>query len=158
MKTKRSVFTIAVVAAIALQGCAHSSTEQKVDRKLSDETSIKTHSDLREETDNVLKSTPGLSDDQRVKLAALRDSTRTRLDALYAQSLKLRSVLIKDLITTNYNEDEVELIKSRIKTVEDKRLSLIFDAVEQANLILGHLVLTNRQVIMDGFFEGHGKE
>jgi hypothetical protein len=130
-----------------LQGCAHSALEKHVDQEVTQESAVKNNADLRAEADQLIETAPGLSADQRARLSALRNTTRAQTDEMWAQSLKLRSVLIKDLITTNYNEDEVELIKQRIRNLEDKRLSLMFSAVERANTILGRQAMANPRLI-----------
>ncbi|MDR3608576.1 MAG: hypothetical protein P4M08_14530 [Oligoflexia bacterium] len=150
MKNKKLVLLVAIGSAlgIQLQGCATSALDKKVDAEVAQE-DVKTHAELRTESGQLIESTPGLTADQRVKLVALRDATRADLDSLYSQSLKLRAVLIKDLITTNYNEDEVELIKKRIKDNENKRLTVTFNAVEQANKILGRDAQSHRKLVED---------
>jgi hypothetical protein len=155
MKDKKCAIAAAVVLALIAQGCASSALNRKIDNEMAQETSIKTHADLRNETGQLIQTAPGLTAEQRSKLATLRDSTRAQLDTMWMQSLKLRSLLLKDLVSANYDVDEVELIKRRIRDLESKRLTVTFDAVEQANQILGHETYESRQRIMDAFFEGH---
>jgi PBP1b-binding outer membrane lipoprotein LpoB len=140
------------LAALALQGCAHSAAERHVDQEVAQETAVKSRSDIGAEAGALIQTAPGLSDDQRARLSAVRASTHAQLDELGAQSLKLRALLVKDLISTDYNEDEVELIKKRIKKLENKRLSVIFGAVEQTNSILGREAAANRRM-MDEIFQ-----
>lgn len=139
---------------IGLDGCA-SGLNKKVDSEVAQETAVRTHSDLQAEIDQLVDSAPGLTQDQRKRLTALKNGTRGQLDTLYAESLRLRSLMLKKLITTNYNDDEVQLIKSKIKNVENDRLSVIFSAVEQANTILGHNSVYD-PAIMNSFFDGMG--
>lgn len=140
---------------LTLQGCAQTAVQKRVDTEVAQENTVNTRSELRAEADQTIKTAPGLTDEQRTRLLALRTATSAQSDELRLQSLKLRSVLIKDLITTNYDQDEVALIKKRMRDVEDQRLSLVFKAVEDANVILGH-DYANRENIMDVYFEGHG--
>ena len=44
---------------------------------------------------------------------------------------------MKDLISTHYDMDEVNLIKARLSDLEDRRLTVIFDAIAKANTIMG---------------------
>ena len=141
--------------AIALQGCAHSALETRVDNEVAQESRIKTSSDLRAESAHLIQSAPNLTLDQRSKLTNLRAATEIQIDLARAQSLKLRSVLMKDLISTHYDADEVALIKQKMRDLENKRLSVTFNAVEEANTIMGHGLIENRTRMMDGFFEGH---
>jgi hypothetical protein len=152
-KPKWILLALTSTAALHLQGCAQTPLDKRVDREVAQENTINTQADLKSEASRIIQTTPGLTDEQRIKLGALRKTTRAQTDALWTQSVKLRSVLMKDLITTNYNENEVELIKKKIKDLEDKRLSVTFNAVEQANTILGHNILKNQEPIMDTFFD-----
>lgn len=151
---------IMIASTLVFQGCAHSALDAKVDQEMAQETTVKTNADLRAESSQLLQTAPGLTSDQRARLVALRDATRSQLDSLWSQSLKLRAVLIKDLITAKYNEEEVDLIKDRMKKIEDQRLAVTFNAVEQANTILVHEpALPNHQELMNEFFfegSGHG--
>lgn len=147
---------LAMTSAVTLQGCAHSAENKRVDNEVAQENSVKSRADLSTEAGQLIQNSPGLTAEQRSKLSALRDSTRAKIDEIASESLRLRSVLIKDLISTNYNANEVELIENRMKKAEDKRLSVTFNAVEQANTILGHDVTPNREQIMDDLFQGHG--
>lgn len=150
---KNLIVVIALASAGFFQGCASAALNTKIDRELAQESAVKSRTDLRKEAGQLIQTTPGLTADQRSKLSSLRDTTRAQLDAMAGQSLKLRSVLLKTLVAANYNDDEVELIKQRIKDLEEKRLTVTFNAVEQANQILGHETEANRQRIMDEFFE-----
>jgi len=61
-------------------------------------------------------------------------------------------LLVKELLTSKSNNaDEVAVIENRIKAVEDKRLSIVFNAAEKANVILGHETQADRQRIMNNF-------
>src|SRR5579862_3939202 len=135
----RNRFAIVFVCSTAAlaAGCAHGDLDHRIDEKLAKEPEAN-RAALQKETAQVIKTAPGLTDEQRAKLEALRKSMRAEADQLRAQSLKLRAVLIADVISPNFDEDEVELIKRRMKALEDQRLSAIFGAVDQANTILGH--------------------
>ena len=136
-----------LVGAVALQGCAHSAQEKRLDAKVSQETEVNSKADLQAEASDLIESAPTLSADQRSRLRELRDSTRARLDDLSSNSLKLRAVLIKDLISTQYDEREVELIKSKIRKLENERINTIFGSVEKANKILGHEAMVNQGIM-----------
>ena len=141
---------------LALQGCAHSALEKQVDDKVAQENTVKNHAELQTQANQMIDSSTSLTAEQKSKLSALRTSTRSQTDQMWEQSLKLRSLLVKDLISSSYNEDEAELIKERIKTLEDQRLTVLFGAVDQANKILGHQAAQNQYIVHGFFYEGHG--
>lgn len=146
---RKLFLVIVVVSSILIQACAHSTTEKKLDEKMSQETAVKSRLDLSTEATQMINEAVGLSDDQKSKLLALRDSMREQNDSFTSQSLKLRSVLIRDLISADYDAKEVALIKKKIKALESKRVSALFDAIEKANAILGREAMANQKIIQD---------
>lgn len=148
-KLSTPVLILAMPILSMLQGCAHSVVEKQLDEKLERETVVKSRSDLMGETDHLIKTAPGLSEDQRTRLLGLRDSTRAQSDRLREESLKLRSVLVKSLVSINYDQEETDLVKTRIRNLEHERLSLFFRTVRQANEILGRWGSQQQQVNED---------
>ncbi|CAK9252868.1 unnamed protein product [Sphagnum jensenii] len=131
---------------------ANESISGQVDSQVAQEGAVQSQSDLHKETKRVIQNAPGLTDQQRSQLAVLRRTTHTQVDQNNQESLKLRAALLKDLVASNYKQDEVDLIKSRMKDLSDKRLSLMFNAVDQANKILGHPAEDYHQIV-DVFYD-----
>ena len=149
------VFALGVLA--LFQGCASgttTTTENTLDQKVAAEQKVGTTKDLRSETNQILENTKGLTEDQRVKLSALRDKTNIAVDTNREESRRLRAVLVKDLVSPNYSAKEVRLIKKKLADLENSHIQIIFDAVDQANVILGRDALKNQEVV-DSFFERH---
>lgn len=154
---KRTGLLITACALMAiLQGCAHASLDKRIDDELAKETEVKSQTSLRAESADLIRTTSGLTDDQRQRLSQLKTKTAAELDPLWQQSLKLRAILIKDVIATSYDNDEVSLIKARLRKIGERRLTIMFDAVKEANQILGRQAVDNREVVDDVLFEGHG--
>lgn len=122
---------------LALVGCA-APGGKKLDAKVANETEVSRPADLHEEISQLIKTEPGLSDVQRARLLQLQANTIARTSDLRDHSLRLRSLLMEELLSPGYDADEVGLIKGRLKKIEKQRLALLFDSVEQANQILGH--------------------
>ena len=139
-----------------IQACSHAEVDKKIDQKLSEESNVKTRSDLRGEAAKAIQADASLTDEQKARLNALRDSVRTQDEALRTQSLQLRAVLIKNLLSNDYSEKESAQLKDRIRKIEEKRVNITFDGVDKANKILGHKDITAHREIMNNFFEGSG--
>jgi len=138
---------ILISALAVLGGCSHAELRQRVDAKVAQEASVNTRSELHAETLQLIKTAPGVSDAQKAELLRISKTAQTQSDQLVENSRKLRSVLIQDMVSPKYDEDEVELIKDRLRDLEDKRVSVLFDAVEQANLVLGHDAHNHSQLV-----------
>jgi trehalose-6-phosphatase len=154
MKTVINAFLVAT-ALFALHGCSTGALNKQVDIDLTRENAVKTRNDLRAESRQVIESAPGLTDDQRSRLAILWTATRAQDDEMRSKSLKLRAMLIKEIVAESYDSDKIELIEHRVKALEDKRVSLAFESVEQAKKIMGREAVVNRAV-MDEFLEARG--
>jgi PBP1b-binding outer membrane lipoprotein LpoB len=128
--------------AAALLGCA-SSGNKKLDQKMAQESKVSSTSDLRLEAQKSIESAINLTSEQKEKLNQLRKSVSNQTDEFNKKSLELRSILLTDLLAPNYNANEVRVIKSRMRKLEDQRLSMIFDAADKANVILDRQAAAN---------------
>ena len=144
MKIKIQLLTIMVIFA----GCATRNNE-KLDQKMSEESSISSRSDLQAQAENSIKDASNLTTEQKEKLTALRYSVSAQTDEFNRQSIELRSVLLKDLLASDYNAKEVRLIKSRMRKLENQKLSLIFEAADKANVILERQAAENHLIMRE---------
>lgn len=143
-----------LVAGISLlQGCAHTA-EKVLDDKLANEKDLANRAALRAESRQAIETTPGLSADQRGKLDSIRQMLSHELDKLREESWKLRGILVKDMISPAYDEDEVALIKERLRTVEKQKLSAIFKSLDKVNEIMGRPTFDHARIMHDLFDMG----
>jgi Spy/CpxP family protein refolding chaperone len=156
MKSTLRVCTFIALSAVLFQGCAHTA-DKKLDQKLSEQGQVKDGDDLTTQIESTISSAPGLTDDQKAKLKAIRKSTHEQMDQAHEESLRLRAVLVKDLVASPYDAKEVALIKKRIKKAEDTRLSALFSGIDQAQKVLGHTAAQN-QNILNQFLEDRGHQ
>jgi hypothetical protein len=134
----------------ALSACSSSGSKKEVDARMARE-DADSSAELNAETKRLIESNPNLTPEQRTKLTTLRKQTLTEVQRLEEESIKLRALLIKDIVSANYDEDQVKEIKSRIRDVEGDRISTVFNAVERANIIMGREASGNPEV-MESFF------
>ena len=128
---------IITICGATVTGCASNKLDQELDAKLANEGEIRSRRDLQAQATQLIESEPALDSDRKVKLMNLKDSTRTQIDELTETSLKLRSLMIKEIASTQDNSDEIQLIKERLRKNEDKRLTVLFKAVDEATGIVG---------------------
>jgi uncharacterized membrane protein len=131
-----------------LGGCASTQTEKQLDEKISQEPALN-QADLAKETKTQIDTATGITENQRTQLTELRRATNRQTKEISEESLKLRSVLVKELISPNYDADMVSLIEKKLRKLEDKRLSVIFNAVEKVNDILGRQAQLREPVVRD---------
>jgi hypothetical protein len=141
--------------AFAIQGCSNKALNNKIDRAVAQDNSINSRTDLRQAAIQVVRNSPGLSENQRTKLESLQKTTGMLHDNLRAESYKLRLVLIKSLVSEQYDQREVNLLEQRIKEVENKHLVVTFNAIQEAKSILGHEIKPDHRNLMENYFERH---
>lgn len=146
MKLKFAAF---VVPALILSACGHAAIEKSIDQKLTQESDVKTIADLNSEENSFVAGAKNITPEQKTQLLALRALTRQKLNTNNQESNKMKSVLIQDLVAAQYKENEVELIKSKLKNLQSKRLTIMFQAVEEANSIMGREARMNDEVMRD---------
>jgi hypothetical protein len=154
-------FLILVTVIVAVSGCATSNSkkiDQDLDARLQSAPTASNYEEFGKNARKQIKES-GASNEQKAKLLQLQRDTQDKSIQLRDQSYKLRSLLIQDLAAKNYDLDEVEAIKDRLKKIEDQRLQLIYTAVDQASAILGHEQADqNVQIIRTFDFEGRSNE
>lgn len=136
-----------VWTAAIFSGCA--GVGQRLDEKVSQEPAVMTRADVHRDVTQWINESKDLSSDQKPRLLSLRDSIVSQEDALRGKSLKLRSVLVKNVLSADYNPDEVSILQDRIRSVEVDRLETFFWAVQQANAILGRWSAENERASED---------
>jgi DNA primase len=150
---KKSVLIVTALAAVMFSGCASYQLKRKLDEKMALEPRTIQQSDVQSESEQLLKNTRGFSEKQKSELVSLRDSVRAEMKDLDQQSLKLRSILIQDIVAPAYNVGEVDLIRDRLHEIENRRLNAVFHAVRKAEAILGRDIVRSQNVF-DGFMFG----
>ena len=128
---------LSILTLVALSACAHAPLEHVVDQKLATEAQVENSDQLSLKAEREIKNSPSLNDDQKNQLLDLRYKTHEELTKLQQESLKLRDLLITDFTQPVTSSNEIEIIKNRLKKVEQKRLVVMFSAIDQATLILG---------------------
>jgi hypothetical protein len=143
--------------AVAATGCAHNgATEKNLDAKVATEQPTPASDEISAKADRLVSQHPDLSAQQRSDLNVLKTRTQAKLTQMRDESLKLRSVLVEDVLSPNYNKKEVSLIQKRMQKLEGARLTVMFRAVDEAGRILGRSGVQNQQLIQ-GMLEPKGQ-
>jgi hypothetical protein len=127
-----------IAALTGMMGCATPSTKHQVDEELSKQPNIKTAEQFRIQLGIASQPNSKLTSEQKTQIADLQKRTTDKLDGIRDESWKLRALLVKDLMAAKYDDGKIQDIKFRIKVTEEQRLATIFNAISEANTILGH--------------------
>lgn len=154
-----SVFLVSVLLGplgLTTLGCAHKTPEERqVERRIASEPQIKDKAALETRNDRAIDQAMGLSDEERHKLTVLRDSNRARVDALSEESLKIRSLLVQDIVNPDSDPSEITLLKNKLKETENKKVAIYLEGIDEANSLLGRRThpIEQRERIMRVFME-----
>ena len=144
------------VAVLVCVGCAYSEADRRLDEELAKTAAVKGRSELKKAADDVIANHPALTEGQRLRLREIRESASSELDSMNADLLKLRALLLRDVVATSYDDEQVERIKARILKLENRKISVLFGAVERANAVLGHEDEATRRAAREFLLDQHG--
>jgi hypothetical protein len=132
---KNKIPVALLFASLAITGCAG---QKALDAKVAKEPAVQNSAELHLKADRLLQEDKSITPEQRQKIQELRASVQPQLAEIGQHELRLRTVLLEELMSPNYSIDEVALIKKRLKKLEDRRLALTFKLVDDTTSILGH--------------------
>jgi hypothetical protein len=125
-----------ILGGIGYFGCSHKAVEEKLNEKMSVQPAVSGTPALQADAVFLIENSQ-LTSLQKEKLTRLQEVSGKQLESYRDQSLRLRAILIQDVLSAHYNRSEVKLIQSKIKKVEYKRVALIFRTIDIANGIMG---------------------
>jgi hypothetical protein len=138
----------AICTITGLQACASMDMNKQLNEKISKESSIKSRKDLDAKATGLMANAPGLSGQQRQRMNAIKAQLNSKLKDLNEESLKLRSLLLQDVIASGDRTQEVNAVKNRLRANSTARIDAIFNAVDQANDVLGRNELISEAMDM----------
>ena len=101
-------------AAVAFSSCASITLDQQLDEKLAREPSKISRADLDAKITALAKTTPGLTPQQRERLLSVKAGVQKKLAENNSESLRLRSLLLKDILAPGENSREVAMLKTHV--------------------------------------------
>ena len=146
-KAQLGPWSVVFASLLVAPGCSHSKVNQDIDSKLKNEPDFTKREEVSESARETIEDATNLTAPQKQSLLALHQRVRTEASELRHESLKLRALLVSELISPTYREDEVRQIKKRIENLDHRQLSLVFKAVDDADKILGHHLPENERVM-----------
>ena len=134
-----------VLAPLLLISCASKSDRMEVQEKVAQET-VQDGRSLGRNIDEVISTSKTLDQAQKDELRKVMNEVKGKNLSLMQESFKLRAVLIKEMLAQNFNQNQVRLIKKKIKKNESERLRNSLKAIDKISIIVrkdpeGHLIL-----------------
>lgn len=146
-ETKKALNALIIASAVFGPACT-TPAERAINERLVEE-GPETRLDLNEEAREAIAKAPDLTERQRSDLTFLRQATAARLDGLRRESLKLRSLMVKDLVSPAYDASQMRVAERKLREVERERLEVMLDAMKKASRILGRQAAINEALMQE---------
>lgn len=133
---KPCALTIATFLTIA--GCASKSKEATdLDQRIKSERPADTPEEIAQRAADVFSSAPGMTTEQRTKLNALYLRTYADSRQIRQEIGQMKSLLFKEAATKKFKSKDINELTSRIIDADQRRLNLMFRALEEMQTIVG---------------------
>lgn len=134
MNSRKILLLILALSLASIFGCS-SQSENVLDQKIAALQVSGTQ--LDDEFSKDLAASTTLSDEQKSKMKSLRKNTLKQITEFNDAILKLKIVLIRDLLSSNFEQEEIDLIKSKVQNIEEKKMAVFLGAIKAANELMG---------------------
>lgn len=150
----KSLFLSSLMLGVFLfTGCVSKKTNETLNEKVA-ESKVNTKTELQDDVKTAVENAKNLTPAQKQQLFELHNQTQAKMASYQQECLRLKSVLIKDVISPDYNGKEVNLIQSRLRKIENRRLNTMFETIAKANKIMGREAMHNEAILQSMYSNG----
>lgn len=114
------------------------SEKQELDKKISAEPRADTPEDIVERASDTFANAKGLTEEQKKSLRSLYLKTYAESMAIRKEIGQMKSLLFKEVALKNFNSKEVSVLLSRIVNADERRLQVMFKALQTTQSIVGY--------------------
>lgn len=125
------ILLIMIIMVFGVSCSSEKAMQKTIQEKVARETEVIDGETFERNLHAAITQSQTLTQEQKDKLSAIIIDTRQKNIDLHKENLRLRAVLIKELISQKVNEKEVALIKKDIKKNEADRLHNTLDAIDR---------------------------
>ncbi|MFN7454244.1 MAG: hypothetical protein ACK5RO_06245 [Pseudobdellovibrionaceae bacterium] len=124
-------------AAFSFVACASTSQETPVEQQVKVEKPANSPEAIAARAAEVFATAPGLTEDQRAQLAAVYGSVFKEATKIRGEIGQSKSLLFKMLASKGMKSKEITELKNKIVGLDQRRLELMFKAMEDVQKIVG---------------------
>jgi|GEM_PF-3808262 len=136
MKIKYPFRNVSALLIVTSFGCGHTQVDERVDAKLTNEPEVASEEELNRKNEEAITSASHLSEAQKEKLLKVHRDVGTQVQEIEDEEKRLQAVLVKELVSTGYNADDLNTLKKRLKKLEKKKMDLQMSAIDDVNWIM----------------------
>ncbi|MGZ3725926.1 MAG: hypothetical protein ACXWQQ_08995 [Pseudobdellovibrio sp.] len=131
-------YSVATLVLILQVGCASSELEREQRKEIRAQQPADTPQEIMERASLAFANAPGLTPDQKVKLGAIYSQVYTDATAIRREIGQAKSLLFSKLASVDYTDKEISSLKNRIVKLDQRRLDLMFKALDDVQEVVGH--------------------
>lgn len=148
--SSRSLFSsLMLVMILVLSSC--SSRQEKLSQKIS-ETPATNLAEVDKKFNTLIENSKTLSAEQKKKMLDLHSNTEQKVTKIQQEGQKLHAILVEEYGKGEPSKDLVKDVKKRMVKNSKKRLKAIFNALDEADKVLGSKSPEHREELMHSFY------
>lgn len=136
---KNTIMT-GILTALLLTGCSSAQTKQQErerEAQIQRQEPADTPSELAGRAAMAFANAPNLTPEQKLRLSEIYSRVYTEAQKIRREMGKTKSLLFMTLAKADYKSKEIADLKSRIVVLDQERLILMFEALEDVQAVVG---------------------
>lgn len=124
---------------LTLSGCTSAEKEQEsaMNEKIQNEAPANSSESILQRAANMFANAEGLTADQKQKLSTIYTKTYVESMQIRREMGKSKSLLFSTLSKPEYTTSEITFLKKKIVDLDQKRLNLMFTALDDVQAVVG---------------------
>ena len=131
-------YFLTALTALALTACSSEAKKTDLDKQVAQEKPADSPQEIAKRAAESFSNAPGLTADQKMKLRDVYAKTYAEAAEIRREIGQSKSLLFKTLAKNDYKSKEIEQLKNKIVDLDKKRLSIMFQSMEDVQKIIGY--------------------
>jgi Spy/CpxP family protein refolding chaperone len=144
---------LGALSPVWFSACGTAATRKQVDAEIAQEPTAVYPGEIADRNIGTIDLAEHLTAEQKSKLKAIQARGLAEGRAIRAEQQKLHSLIVKAMVREDYDEREVSILVKRLKGLDDRRVTLMMGAVEEAKAVLGKATLQDANILRGMFNE-----
>lgn len=136
MSFSKSIASLAVLA-LFVSACSSEQKKAEMDQMVKAQPIANSPEQIAQRAAESFANAPGLTEDQKQKLMGIYARTYGEAAAIRTELGQSKSLLFKLIADSKTKSSEVNLLKKKITTLDQKRLALMFQALDEVQAVVG---------------------
>ncbi|MGZ3743959.1 MAG: hypothetical protein ACXWRE_09585 [Pseudobdellovibrionaceae bacterium] len=131
-------FFILLLSSLLMAACSSAPKPTELEKQVKAQPPADTPEQIAQRAAEAFSNAPGLSAEQKQKLLAIYAKTYAEAMGIRTEIGQNKSLLFKLIASTNYKSGDVNQLKKKIIALDQKRLAVMFQALEDVQKVVGY--------------------